>query len=1226
MPDPVPTPAAPADDRVTVYNPSGRLVTIPSSQLDAAQKQGYTAAPAATSPAEEEDKSAYTLARERGLGIPASLAVQAYSPAGIQARAIASPFGLLPGAGLVATIGSTFMGERQAESLGLGELKGLTMGLGNVGLKKLAGLVASVRGEDPEQAEKTAAATMQARTAEFPRTAGAGEMGGMVAGSLLGGEAAAGLKGGLGLAARSTPLGLMSGAGEVAEGLAGRAAAGFGEGLAGQVARGALKMGARGALENAIYSGVDEMSEEMLKGDPQLNAEKILAATGHGALGGAIVGGALGAGGPLLSAGADAMGQAASKGASKLQELADAQRWRTLNARKEFTAEANARIPGGTKAVGEVLGRYGITGDSIADAAAHGDIRSISNKLDSAVDQVGQQIGQLHASSTAQIPLSKVEQAVDDVIAPYRKLAGMEPLVSSLETYKASLAEHLGSPQVNARLESGDIIGAAREMGLDPSQGWLRDYVLGQSKMSPADAIARLRQEAGGSVSIQDVLTQRKALDRLVYQETRALDPKLRVEAMRDVRRNLEGLIVDSFDEAARASGNAGAKDMLLGLKRDYQALSLAQRAADDSVDRLVANRAVSLSDYLTGGTMASVGKTVGGALGGAPGAFVGGIAGGAAGAAINKLARERGNAVAAALLDRLAEVGGASRSGLSEVGESLAREAAHAEGHGDVGKIIQDIAPTPSFGAEEAEAPHKALSEHVPAEVPKAARAAAPQAIAAPTWDKHLSTETMHKLGIDTLALPNELAEAGKQVFGDRVPNAEFIQNMYRAPPGYHVKVDEFGPGVYHNRVDTDVIHMHANIYKDDGMLVGQLRRRFMRDSEGNLVADHDIMRINPSEQGKGIGSELSQSAIEAYHQLGVKRIELDAALDMGPYAWARQGYQWKSEGTRDSMHGQVDLFAREYGLSEEETKAIHDAIDKEPRAVSELGRGTERHYGKDFLLGTGGWSGQMSVDAAHAEMMQKAAEFQRAQDAIKQTDVMVDKAARGIVEGPSGRTTPYRSGLSERSLKARFEEARDTVSELQANPQAAMQAVMPSTSKYMPKTSQALALSMMRGLTYLQRQVPTPLAKPSLGQAAPARVSVPDMHAFLERYKVVEDPKSALRAFAAGRMTVGMATALQEVSPQLFAELQAKTLQVVQDRQAKGDPLPYDARQRMHILLGIITDPSQDPKMAAALQANLIPEPKAPGGGAPRPSAPQTKTPGAPGQINKFDQLEES
>lgn len=1120
MPEPLPAmPSAPQGGMVKVFDQNGQPGTIPVSQLPDAQAQGYVVDDKPT-----EAPLSWDTIKAGGRGALTGLT-----------------------AGLATPI------EKWGENT-FGPLLGI-QGAG----------------------DRYAAESKRLET-EHPTASAVGEGVGIVGGTALG-SSLIGTGGRVaGVAGRG--LGLL---GEAGEG----AAAGF-RGLVGEGARGALgraavaggELAVRGATETAIYNGIKEISEESL-GKPELSAEKIWAAAADGAVDGALFGGVLGAGGSLVKSGAKGLvgiaQDVASKNAGSLEKLANEQRWRALDPTLKFTKEANARIPGGTEAAGEVLGRYNITGNTIEEAIRGGGVEEIAGKLDTAVEQVGQKIGAITDSSTATVPVGHIADALNEVIAPLRREAGRESVVKSLETY----GESLMSKFLPEGTEAGGVA-AARET----------------------------------PITIQDALFQRKALDRMVYDESKALDPAVRVKFLRDFRSKFENVIVDAFDEAATAAGNPAAKSELLGLKRDYQALSLAQEAAEHAVSRTTTNRSISLTDYITGGIGSSIGSAVGGYVGDEYGAAVGGVLGGIAGARVNKFGRSRGNAIAAAAADRLAAFGGKTRLTAKIADEAsalsaLEREAAAADG----------VAAKPSAEAEApiAQAENRPIPEATAGPVPEAPTGPMPKGADRSTeltFSKEWHPNALEEMGAKTTTSHEDLSKGIKEIFGDKIPTADAWHRVWQLPEGYTAHFDNVelfrSPPREGN---LPQLSLEMKISDPNGEMVGDLFRSFRRDDAGKLIVDHDYMTLDPSVQGKGIASAMTKSSLKAYKDMGVDRIDVHAALSAGPYTWARQGFQWNKEEA-DDMAWKIRDYARRKFIDQAQGEKLAKTAYEGPRAVSEMTVNGE-NIGKDFLLQSGGWHGYKDVealaaqreamrsaqDAEKAAYLQKAAEFERAQAAIKKVDAQLDRSAAGLVEGPG--THPYREPASKKPLKERFEEAQANVDLIQER-QARIIDRASVQQASMPKISTALSTGALRAAMFLQSSSPSSLnTQPILGRELPVRTSVAAMKEFVDKYDATNDPMATFRKFERGRITTVEARTLQQVSPEMFAELQERCMKTVVDRQAAGKPLPFDARQRMHLLLGIQTDPSQNSKIMKALQANLASptgNPDEPGvGGAP-------------------------
>lgn len=1122
-----PTPAAPpAPPTVEAYDPSGQLVTIPVAQLSDAKAQGYNVAER-----EASDKSVYEGARSRG-----------YTP--------------LVATGLAAT--APFLSFQQ------GQVEGATAGLGLSLQKKIAGVVGPVLskfvgGVELSQKEAEDYYAELGKSHSWLHTGG--EVGGMV-GSAMAGPVLAGTK----AATLGRGLSLISEAGEGAA----TAARGLTAGLA---ARGALgraaatgaELAARGALETGIYSGVHEMSEEML-GKPEVSAEKIFAAAADGAGEGALFGGVLGAGGSLAGSAARGTKSLAldvlSKNADGLQKLANSQRWRALDPLKKFTKEAERRVPGGTDAVAETLGRYGVMGETIQDAARGGDVASISTKIDEAVDRVGKQLGDLTGSSTAQIPFGRIEDAFEKTIAPLRNKALHEGIVRSLEEAKQSIASHL-VPETEELITRAGQPMTERELGALTKQ------------------TANVRKVP---VSIQDALEQRKAIDQIAFKESRALDPKLRVEFLRDMRRNFEEVIVSSFDDAAKAAGTPGKTAELLQLKKDYQALSLAQEAAADSTSRMQTNRNVSLSDMMAGGFASHIGTAVGG-LAGPLGAGAGGLVGGAIGSAINRYGRSKGNSIAAAALDRLAAYGGKARTRVASLADAASEAAPKLAPKAEEAAVVAGRAGNEAIAKMAVEEPH------LPAP-PLKAHGPLPEDVGMPVMPTSRPRPTMPDVGHAPIRpesgpMPELAAHAP---FKDAEASGSFKERLTDAIHHVNKEGRHSGmPPMYKIRQEFPEL---SKAQFDANMAV------ISRDNSFKLSTINDIKHASDAERNGMVSFGDIKSSGQALGKHNVNYGYL-TAFD------APSGKPWQRASSKES-HEAARLAAEDAHIEAMDRWNAHDeALDEaHGSAMAEWKAkkaASEHAFGADLAA----WENQQSTNAAtHAAMLEKVSAFARAQRALKSVDEAVEKAAAGLVRGVETKTpssakmlaTPYRGGevvtakpaAELKPLRERFDHAKKQVEKLQENqPALAARALVPIS--HMPNVSGALGMTAMRAAAYLTAQVPAPAVTPVLGAPTPTNVSTPAMSAFLEKYEVVKNPVAALRAFSRGAMTQNQADALRVVSPEIFAQLQRAAVNVVASKQAAGDPLPFAARQRMHLLLGVLTDPSQDPKMMRSLQENL-------------------------------------
>jgi hypothetical protein len=135
----------------------------------------------------------------------------------------------------------------------------------------------------------------------------------------------------------------------------------------GRVASRVVKTVATGALEGGIYNAADQLDEQAL-GDPELNAEKVIAAFGHGALFGGLIGGGL--------AGTGEVGRSLlARTSPKLQGLTDELALRSLEVgggrRASLIEKAEQKFEGGAKAAARFVNDEGliVPTDNIAQRA-----------------------------------------------------------------------------------------------------------------------------------------------------------------------------------------------------------------------------------------------------------------------------------------------------------------------------------------------------------------------------------------------------------------------------------------------------------------------------------------------------------------------------------------------------------------------------------------------------------------------------------------------------------------------------------------------------------------------------------------------------------------------------------------------------------------------------------------------------------------------------------------
>lgn len=527
--------------------------------------------------------------------------------------------------------------------------KGFTGGLGALAEKSIAGVAGG------DAASKAYSQRQTDLETASPIASGAGELagfaGGLVAGAAGGfaGKAASPLMGGASALGAPIEQGVTKALGGLAT-----------KGALGRAATQGAAMGVRGAVEGAAYAGAEQAISDLVHDSP-ITGNKLYAAAGHGALLGGALGAALGAGGSLASSALSrratrlALGAeeaataktAALEGATEgpyrtaapkpkpegilaslsdpgnaARGLAQDQAWKAVgagfgNQSTRHAKEAAKYFENGTRDLGEIAMRHGLieagaVGSSPVEAAIaaakSGTVADIATRALAAQEAVGAKIGAITDASGARIDLRDLGKRLAPIRESYDKIAGNEHVVREIDSYISSL----------------------------------------NSKLSTS---------ADGTVSLQDLLVQRKGLDEIAYRENKALDPARRVQALREVRTGMEDAITDALDAASDKVPGA-QKAEYLALKKDYHGLRILREVAEDSAARVTKNATFGLGAKLAASAGSTVGATAGGLVAGPIGALVGGGLGHFGGKLASKFIGERGNAAAAAFLSRASEQG----------------------------------------------------------------------------------------------------------------------------------------------------------------------------------------------------------------------------------------------------------------------------------------------------------------------------------------------------------------------------------------------------------------------------------------------------------------------------------------------------------------------------------------------------------------------------------------
>jgi len=220
-------------------------------------------------------------------------------------------------------------------------------------------------------------------------------------------------------------------------------------------------------------------------------------------------------------------------------------------------------------------------------------------------------------------------------------------------------------------------------------------------------------------------------------------------------------------------------------------------------------------------------------------------------------------------------------------------------------------------------------------------------------------------------------------------------VQALY-SPPGYKFILHSDGFQKKGNTlsIDGDIwTEEQLNLNKGGNIPVGHLQREFTASG----AVYHELFTVRDDLQGEGFAAKMNKQAEEQYREMGFKEVFVGADIDIGRYAWARQGYdfddrtadvkEWRAQNLAARYHNMVTArIERDWpknqrleGLIERdrlvgkmfpEGKTFHAwevaAMDDGEQYVYRDRRNESHsgHLGKSLLINGSDWEGVKSLD----------------------------------------------------------------------------------------------------------------------------------------------------------------------------------------------------------------------------------------------------------------------
>lgn len=202
-----------------------------------------------------------------------------------------------------------------------------------------------------------------------------------------------------------------------------------------------------------------------------------------------------------------------------------------------------------------------------------------------------------------------------------------------------------------------------------------------------------------------------------------------------------------------------------------------------------------------------------------------------------------------------------------------------------------------------------------------------------------------------------------------------------------------------------TPSLRFEGDLYHPNGDKVGYVDREIVPEAN---FAYHSYFKPVPKYRSGEVAPQMLRNQIDTYKNMGVKRVGIFAALESGPYAWAKYGWIPTEEDWDNVRNNTIRRIEDgRLKISNERGKALVMSIlrDPNPRSIwklsditakddygNEIGRvallGDQTRDAKNITFGPNNWSGGLNLqdplsmerfDAYYKRQIEKAAEKKR-------------------------------------------------------------------------------------------------------------------------------------------------------------------------------------------------------------------------------------------------------
>ena len=192
----------------------------------------------------------------------------------------------------------------------------------------------------------------------------------------------------------------------------------------------------------------------------------------------------------------------------------------------------------------------------------------------------------------------------------------------------------------------------------------------------------------------------------------------------------------------------------------------------------------------------------------------------------------------------------------------------------------------------------------------------------------------------------------------------------------GPYYEPEEEGDEGYYGDPEVKHVRVTGQVFDNEtGKAVGDFEREI---NLNNRSVYHASFFLDKEAQGKGIAASLSEKQFAMYRELGIDEVHVTANGDIGKYAWALQGFDFKENSgygiTPSSRKAKFRNMLVDKGLLAEDPQYNNNDAKAVEAMVGDLKHSWDYarfevggvKIGKEFMLAQDSWSGTMVLDPA--------------------------------------------------------------------------------------------------------------------------------------------------------------------------------------------------------------------------------------------------------------------